>query len=265
MVQGGGEMRICFPLPFTLLDNFFNGAFSPTDTLSNRVNPLPPREGRLFSNRMGKYLIIGCGHFGGRAAEQLLKKKSHPKIIAVDKNRVTVEKLSHLPIETIVEDGLSYLNQFLSEGQAADYIIPSVPFHLAFEFVLLRLKPFGGRKAKIPSLSGLPNPEIGKTGDLYTSLADFLCPEDCPEPSRYCTVTRKKREKPLYDILRELKGAFKTRVIISQPLAVGVGGFQTKELLALLEDVKKQKNSRRLILISTASRCHAVTSALSFI
>jgi hypothetical protein len=66
--------------------------------------------------------------------------------------------------------------------------------------------------------------------------------------------------KPLYSILKHLKGPFESRVIISQPLAIGVGGFQPKELLALLEDVKKQKNSHDLILISTASRCHAVTS-----
>jgi len=211
------------------------------------------------------YLIIGCGHFGSRAAKQLLKNKSHPKIIAVDKNPEAVETLVHLPIETIAADGLSYLNQFLSEGRTVNYLIPCVPFHLAFEFILLRLKPFGARRAKVPSLSGLPNPEIGKTGDLYTSFADFLCPEDCPEPSRYCTVTRKKREKPLYAIFRDLKGAFKSRVISSQPLAKGVGGFQPKELLGLLEDVNKQKNSRTLILISTASRCHGVTSALSFI
>lgn len=214
--------------------------------------------------RVPSYLIIGCGHFGGRAAKQLLKRKSHPKIIAVDKNPEAVEKLSHLPIETIVDDGLSYLNQFLSEGQTAHYIIPSAPFHLAFEFILLRLKPFGARKAKVPSLSGLPNPEIGKAGDLYTSLADFLCSEDCPEPSRYCTVTRKRRQEPLYKILGDLRGPFESQVIISQPLAIGVGGFQPKELLALLEDVKKQKNSHDLILISTASRCHGVTSALSF-
>jgi hypothetical protein len=213
---------------------------------------------------MKTYLIIGCGHFGGRAAKQLLKKESHPRITAVDQNREAVKKLSRLPIEAIVDDGLSYLNQFLSEGQTINYLIPSVPFHLAFEFILLRLKPFGARRVRVPSLSGLPNPEIGKTGDLYTSLADFLCPEDCPEPSRYCTVKRKKREQPLYDILGDLKGPFESRVIISRPLAIGVGGFQPKELLALLEDVKQLQNSRTLILISTASRCHGVTSALSF-
>jgi hypothetical protein len=104
----------------------------------------------------------------------------------------------------------------------------------------------------------------GKTGDLYTSLADFLCPEDCPEPSRYCTVTRKKREKALYEILENLKGSFESRIIISQPLAIGVGGFEPKVLLTLLEDIKQRKNFYQLVLISTASRCHAVTSSLSF-
>ena len=34
------------PLPFTLLDMFSNRRCSPRDALSNRVNPLPPGEGR---------------------------------------------------------------------------------------------------------------------------------------------------------------------------------------------------------------------------
>ncbi len=209
------------------------------------------------------YLIIGCGHFGRRAAEQLLKKDPHSKIIAVDKNSGAFKTLSLLLIETMVCDGLSYLNQFLSEGRTVNYIIPSVPFHLAFEFILLRLKPFGARRAKLPSLFGLPNPEIGKTGDLYTSLADFLCPEDCPGPSQYCTVTRRKREKPLYQVLKDLQGRFESKVIVSQQLSSGVGGFRLKALLALSGEIQKQKDSRRLVLISTASRCHGVTSALS--
>jgi hypothetical protein len=78
-------------------------------------------------------------------------------------------------------------------------------------------------------------------------------------------VTRRKREKPLYDILGDLKGPFESRVIISQPLAIGVGGFQPEALLALLDEVKKLKNSAHPVVISTASRCHGVTSALSFV
>ena len=210
------------------------------------------------------YLIIGSGYFGRRAAEQLIKKDPRSKIIAVDKNPEAVKKLSELPIETVVHNGLSYLNHFLSEGKRKSYVVPCVPFHLAFEFILLRLKPFGAKRVKVPLLSDLPNPVKGKRGDLYTSLADFRCPEDCPGPARYCTVTREKREKPLYQILKDLKGPFESKVIISEQLSPGVGGYRLGALVALSEDVKKLKQLGRLILISTACPCHAVTSALFF-
>jgi hypothetical protein len=210
------------------------------------------------------YLIIGCGHFGRLAVEKLLIKNPRSRIIAVEKNREAVKKLSRLPIETIVGNGLSYLNRFFSERRRVDYIIPAAPFHLAYEFILRRLKPYGVKRVKVPIVKGLPNPVLGKTGDLYTSLADFLCPEDCPGPSQYCTVTRRKREKPLYQILKDLKGPFESKVIISHQLSPGVGGFWLKTLLALSGEIGKRKNSRRLILISTSSRCHGVTSALSF-
>jgi len=210
------------------------------------------------------YLIIGCGHFGSRAAEKLLKKDPRSKIIVVDKNKEAIKKISHLPVETTVGDGLVYLNQCLSKFGPNDYIIPAVPFHLAFEFILSQLKQLGTRRRKVPLITGVPNPMIGKTGDLYTSLANFLCPDDCPEPPRYCTVTKERRTKPLFKILEDLKGPFESKVIRSQQLGLGVGGFQAKVLLKVMEDIKKLRGSNHLILISTACRCHGVTSALSF-
>jgi hypothetical protein len=210
------------------------------------------------------YLIIGCGHFGSRAAEKLFQKDPRSKIIVVDSNKKALQKVSHLPVETEVKDGVSYLDQFFSKAREVDYLIPAVPLHLAFEFILFQLKPFCGKRGKIPTLPGLPNSMMGKTGDLYTSLADFLCSENCPEPARYCTATGKRREKPLYQILKDLKGPFESRVIRSQQLGPGIGGFQPKVLLNLLEGIKKKMASGRTMLISTASRCHGVTSALSF-
>jgi hypothetical protein len=210
------------------------------------------------------YLIIGCGHFGSRAVKILLQKDPHSKIIVVDKRKKALQKVSRLPIETIISDGIFYLSQFLLEGRKTNYIIPAVPLHLAFEFILSQLKPLGAKRKRIPSILGLPNPVSGKTGDLYISLANFLCSEDCPEPAQYCTITKKRRSKPLYQILNDLEGAFESRVIRSQQLAPGVGGFQPKVLINLLKDIQKKKDSGRTILISTASRCHGVTSALSF-
>jgi hypothetical protein len=210
------------------------------------------------------YLIIGCGHFGSKAVEKLHRKNPKSKIIVVDKNKRALQKVSHLPIETIVFDGTLFLTSFLSEGRGGDYIIPAVPFHLAFEFLLSKLRPFGAKRSKVPVLSGLPNPMRGKTGDLYASFANFLCPEDCPEPSQYCTMTLERRRKPLYKILMDLSGSFESRVIRSQQLGLGVGGFQAKALIGLTEDIKKRRTSDLPILISTACRCHGVISALSF-
>ncbi|MGZ3493485.1 MAG: NAD-binding protein [Thermodesulfobacteriota bacterium] len=213
---------------------------------------------------MDGYLIIGCGHFGSRAAEKLIRKDPNSKIIVVDKNKRALKKVSRLPIQIIACDGISYLNQFLLQRRKSDYIIPAVPFHLAFEFILSQLKPLGGKRKKLPSLSGLPNPVKGRTGDLYISLADFICSEDCPEPAQYCFATKKKRPKSLYEILNDIQGAFESTVIRSLQLGPGIGGFRLKALLGVLEDIRKKRNSDRLILISTASRCHGVTSALSF-
>ncbi len=209
-------------------------------------------------------LIIGCGHFGSRAAEKIFQKDPHSKIIVIDKNKKALQKVSRLPIETIISDGIFYLRQFLSEGREADYIIPAVPFHLAFEFILSHLKPLGGKRRKTPFIPGLPNSMMGKKGDLYTSLANFLCPEDCPEPAQYCTITKERRHKPLFQILKDLEGPFESKVIRSKQLGLGVGGYLPEDLLKIVREIKKAGASDRLILISTACRCHGVTSALSF-
>jgi hypothetical protein len=210
------------------------------------------------------YLIIGCGHFGSRAVETLLKKYPRSKIVVVDRHKKEFKKISQLPVETKIGDGVTYLKQFLSESGKVDYIIPAVPFHLAFEWILSQLKPLGGKKGKVPDITGLPNPMRGKEGDLYASFADFLCPEDCPEPPRHCTVTREKRGKSLYKILEDLRGPFESKVIRSKQLGLGVGGYLSEDLLKIVREIKKAGASDRLILISTACRCHAVISALSF-
>jgi hypothetical protein len=208
------------------------------------------------------YLIIGCGHFGRQAVDKLLKKGPNSKITAVDKDEKAIQKITSFPIETIICEGISYLHKSLLRGKFFDYIIPAVPFHLAFEFIFSSLKSYGAKKGKVPLLPGLPNPMIGKTGDLLLSLSDFICPDDCPEPSQYCFITGEKRKKPLYKILEDLRGDFESRVIRSQQLGLGIGGFRLKTLLNLIEEIKKRKTSHPLILISTASRCHGVTSAL---
>jgi len=209
------------------------------------------------------YVIIGCGHFGSLAAKKLLHQDAGSRITVVDQDERTLRKISSLAVETLVGEGISCLGQLLSSNRRIDYIIPAVPFHLAFEYILSKLKPFDMERGNVPPLNGLPNVTRGRTGDFYTSLADFLCPEDCPEPSGYCTVTGKRRKKPLYKQLMELTGPFESRLIRSHQLAAGVGGFRPEALNHLPEHLKMRTNVDRLILVSTACRCHGVVSALS--
>jgi hypothetical protein len=61
----------------------------------------------------------------------------------------------------------------------------------------------------------------------------------------------------------ELTGPFESRLIRSQQLGTGVGGFRPEALNHLLEHLKMRTNVDRLILVSTACRCHGVVSALS--
>jgi hypothetical protein len=208
------------------------------------------------------YLIIGCGRFGQRAVQTLNRRDPSARILVVDRHEEALRKISHLGVETLHGDAVPRLDQLLSSDPRVDRVIPAVPFHLVFEFLLWKLKSRGPRRVDVPDLGRLPHAMRGKTGDVYTSFADFLCPEDCNEPVR-CTVTGRRRVKSLFKVLADLSRAFDSRVIRSRQLAPGVGGFQTSDLLRLLSNLEHQGISPRPVLISTVCRCHGVVSALS--
>jgi hypothetical protein len=210
------------------------------------------------------YLILGSGHFGRLAVERLLQGNRHSDILIVDQQARPLEAFVSLPVKVSLGDGISELDRLLKTGHPFDYVIPCIPFHVAFEYLLHNLRPLGARRSSVPSFSGLPNALRRENGNLCTSLADFLCPDDCLEPPLYCTVTGQRREKPLYQTLAEAFQSYESRVIQSQQLAPGVGGFPARKLGDLLEDLRPLAMLGQPVLISTACRCHGVTSALSF-
>ncbi len=209
------------------------------------------------------YLIVGCGRVGSRAARKIVQEQSRARVTLVDRNPGAFEAAALKPAEMIEGEALPVLGRLLSSGQTYDYIIPAVPFHLAFEFALSKLAPRGMRRAAVPALPSLPNATRGKTGDVYVTFANFICPEDCPEPPLCCTVTRQKREVALYELLANLTGPFESKVIRSEQLAAGIGGYRPGALLDLVDRLEREKVRGHLVLISTACRCHGVISALS--
>ena len=108
----------------------------------------------------------------------------------------------------------------------------------------------------------VPNPLRAEGGSLYTSFATFRCPDDCDELSESCTVTGRRREASLFDVIRAIKVAgYDIRVLQSHQLAPGVGGYQLSALWRLLEEVC---SIAERILVATACRCHGVIDALRF-
>ena len=214
--------------------------------------------------KASSYLILGSGHFGRLAAERLLEQDPQSNILVVDREAKALKAFVSMPVQVSLGEGISELNQLLNTSDRFDYIIPAVPFHVAFEYLLFKLQPLGGKRVQVPSSPNLPNGLLAKNGDLYSSLADFLCPEDCSEPPLYCTVSGKRREKPLHQILADAFRSYESRVIQSQQLAPGVGGFPPRKLGDLLEGLRALAMPGQPVLISTACRCHGVTSALSF-
>jgi len=145
-----------------------------------------------------------------------------------------------------------------------DWIVPAIPIHVAFEWIRQALKP--EKELKTIPVPGrleamLPNPIRGTEGQLYASNADFICPDDCPEPETYCTVTGEPRPQVLCELLYDLNlPDFHSICVVSSQLAPGVGGFQLRTLHQALEGIRSHPGN---ILISTACKCHGVVHAFN--
>ena len=209
------------------------------------------------------YIVLGCGHFGQGAVKAIKSLPSQPSVIAVDIDEEMLQTVEAQADQVHHADGVQYLKE-LSESEAAScWVVPALPLHLAFEWLLLGLSTTAERMSVPQAFNpeGVLQQHRTQDGTLYCSLGDFTCPEDCPEPDEYCHITEEPRTAPLYRILDETPCAgFHSLVIRSQLVVPGVGGYPFADLLTL----------RALLLIaggdyliSTACTCHGVTDAVS--
>jgi len=211
---------------------------------------------------MEEIWIIGVGQFGYMAFQRLSAAGKKRHFVLVDPIKEHLLRCKGATVAPEISDGVDFLEKYLKSGKRADWIIPALPVHLAAEWFLLHLGPERLRRAPLPSDIEMivPNPIRGSEGNIYVSHADFRCPDDCDEPQDICTITRKKRKQNMYELLGNIHiKPFKALNIHSRQLGPGVGGYRTKQLLALLERVKQAKGP---ILLSTACRCHGVITGL---
>jgi hypothetical protein len=105
----------------------------------------------------------------------------------------------------------------------------------------------------------LRNTFPGVEGQLYASNADFICPPDCPEAGRVCSVTGRRRPRNMHAFIRQIRAAgVKILVVRSFQLAPGVGGLRPRDLFEALRQIQSAATP---VVLATACKCHAVLNS----
>lgn len=206
--------------------------------------------------------IIGAGRFGLKAAKVLSRKYENAELTVIEKNSGVCHQIEKLGFKTVCMAGIEYLVQNFKGLDYPDWIIPAIPVHVAYEWIrakigtsyILKTIPFSQEMKII-----LPNVFEGKRGENYLSIANFICPDNCPEPKDICTHTGKSRPFTLYKKLESIKyDHFRSVVVRSRQLSPGVGGYSPEALYDALDLIK---SSTTPVLLSTSCKCHGVMHA----
>jgi hypothetical protein len=208
---------------------------------------------------MQHFWIIGGGKFGLKAAEELCTANPSDQITLVEQEKTICRQIRKLGYQTVCMDGLQYLDRHLIGAHDPDWIVPAIPLHVAYEWIRAKISAkYVMERITVPHdlVTALPNPINAETGQLYISIADFICPENCPEPDQICTYTNKPRALILHKFLKSIQlKDLKSVVIRSHQLVPGVGGYKPQ---ALYEALKEIETAQMPVLLSTACSCHAV-------
>jgi hypothetical protein len=202
--------------------------------------------------------IIGVGRFGSIAVKRLLKRHSDWQFVLVDPILENLTRLKNANTTFEQSDGIKFLNNNLTPESKVSWIIPSLPVHMAWEWCRLKIGQERLMRAKISSKidSLLPNPMHGSNGDIYVSNASFICPDNCSEPKKLCTITKRPRKQDMYKRLEALQYKnYSSIVLHSKQLVPGVGGVSPEQLFSFFKKVEQHKGS---FLLCTACRCHGV-------
>lgn len=206
--------------------------------------------------------VLGAGKFGLKAVERIKRMYPEVNFTVIDQKKANAGSIisTHRGVY-VRRDGIEFLDKELVETNGPDWIIPAIPVHVASEWIKRRLsssRDVQGIDLPERVAAALPNTQRGKQGELYSSLADFFCPDDCNEPYGFCTITKEKRPYRLYDLLSSIQiEPYKTVVIKSRQICAGVGGYRPADLIRTLKEVRRYNSP---VLLCTSCKCHAVVS-----
>jgi hypothetical protein len=213
---------------------------------------------------MASYLILGAGKFGRLSLRRLAARDPEARFLVIDHRSSALAAAQALEIEDAemrVDEAIPYLAAHLGPEPPWDWLIPMVPVHVAYGWLLFGpLAGKGWEPAEVPQdLEGLAALAIrGPAGELYLSQARHLCPDDCAEPL-VCPVTGEERQPLFLKLAEASRPGLPIRVVASRQLAPGVGGYSPLRLVELAATVAEAPGP---LLIATACRCHGVVHGL---
>ena len=211
-----------------------------------------------------RFWVIGAGHFGQIAVRRIVRRIPGAEIKIVDRCLPGSGLDSAIQVQA---DGVAWLKEMLTIDAPVDMIVPAIPVHVAAGWIRLVLSDrYDAQPLAISAewLAQLPHAMAGSPGQAYVSHADFICPDNCPEPSDRCTHTGKPRPMDLFRLLAELKLDDVLPIVLrSHQLLPGVGGFLPADLFSALN--LAVQNHRRPLMIATACRCHGVVDFMRLI
>jgi hypothetical protein len=213
---------------------------------------------------MASYLILGAGKFGRLALRRLAERDSQARFLVIDRRGSALAE-TRIPgvedVEMLVDEAISFLAAHLGPEFPWDWLIPMVPVHVAYCWLLEGpLAGKGWEPAEVPQdLEGLAALATrGPAGELYLSQARHLCPDDCDEPL-VCPVTGEERQPLFLKLAEASRPESPIMVVASRQLAPGVGGYSPLRLVELAATVAEAPGP---LLIATACRCHGVVQGL---
>ncbi len=207
-------------------------------------------------------VVLGAGRFGAKAA-RILARRPNWTVWVVDRDEARRSAVADPAVRFVREDGIDFLVSQAFRLPPEVMIVPALPVHVAAEWICRAPAHAAAlRTVAVPETvrSGLPHTWVGDGGSLLVSYADFLCPEDCPEPEDGCTITGEVWT-PLYQVMGDLEvPGFRIDVLRSRQLAPGLGGYPVHDLRALRRRILEGGGG--YWLIGTACRCHGTLTGV---
>jgi hypothetical protein len=205
-------------------------------------------------------IVIGGGKYGCYAIEYLRKAGSgfitvdtNPDCLAVKQFGLKPSPASILDGESFILGGLSTVLELI-DTLKPEYVFPTAPVHVAADLARIKFDLEPWPEAIDTVLTRLPQSVIlqaGK-GKLVASFnRDKKCVEKCSMP-RVCPSSHTRKPCTMIELFRY--ACPEASVLISYPMAPGIGALKGSELLDFMNSAKMKEK----FAVATVCDCHGV-------